>query len=106
MNKALIVSAVSAAVALALSGTALAETAHRGEVTPFTEGDCNTLRVPSARADCMRSLNRDMHEEHHAVGATDGRRGGEGYVHVKNVKHKKHHKHHAHREVHPRSPHG
>jgi hypothetical protein len=99
MNKALV---VSAAVALALSGAALAETVHRGEVTHFTESDCNTLRVPSARADCMRSLNRDMREERHAVGATGGRAGGEGYVHVKNVKHKKYHRHHAHREVHTR----
>jgi hypothetical protein len=86
VNKALI---VSAAIALALSASAFAKgnshskssarSAESAETMHFTEADCNTLSVASARNDCMRSMQARSGDRHDAVGRSDDR-SGEGVV--------------------------
>ena len=105
MNKALL---ISAAVALALSGSAFAKgnshskssarTAESAESMHFTEADCNTLSVASARNDCMRSIHARSGPGHDAVGRSDDR-SGEGMVQARQggKHHKNKTKHRTHR---------
>ena len=76
MNKALL---LSAAVALALSGSAFGKSTHHRSSTStssastqqFTEADCNMLTVESAHNACMRSIHADSgHSGHMATGGT------------------------------------
>ena len=104
MNRAFV---ISAAIALALSGSAFAkggshskssaQSAQSAETMHFTEADCNTLTVASARNDCMRSIHARGDGRHDAVGRSDDRSGEgvvqarEGGKHHKNkTKHRKH----------------
>jgi hypothetical protein len=85
MNKALL---ISAAVALAVSGSVFAKgSSHRSSANSdmsastqqFTEADCNTLTVDSARAACMRSIGGSSMGMGATSGSGEGMTAGKGH---------------------------
>jgi hypothetical protein len=77
MNKAL---CISAAMALAFSGAAFADHTQKhksssrsdsgASAQQFTESDCQSLSVESARSSCMRSIHAGRSGSDMATGAT------------------------------------